>query len=182
MMLVDTVFHPYHRTQIVDDIVPWLIDPPPKLLRQIEFHGLMRHRPGNLQPVTHVRFRVETVVAAPLVAESRLHHGAIGDFPIPELRRNGQEAFHPMTVVEQLVVAVMIVQEIVRHPDFNALLPKRVIGPDADFGAVIMGEIVVEPQLSLQIDMPAFEDFVRILHPRDTARLKLLGVSSTARQ
>ena len=136
--------------------------------------------PRHLETIAHVGFGVEAVVAAPLVPEGGLHLRAVGDFPAPEPRRNRHKRLHTVAVVEKLVVAVVVVQEVVGHPDLDSFLPEHVVRADSDLRAVVVGEVVVETQLTLCREMPPLEDLVVILHPHKAARLEGLGPRARA--
>lgn len=177
---VDGVLQAQDGAHLVDNVVARLVETPPKLLGELQLETGLRDSITDRQAVAQVSLGVEGIVAAPLVPEGGLHLRAVGDFPAPEPRRDRHKRLHTVAVVEELVVAVVVVQEVVGHPDLDALLPEHVVRADSDLGAVIVGEVVVETQLTLRRDMPPLENLVVILDPHKAACLEGLGPRARA--
>lgn len=172
---VNAVLQSQDSAHLVDDVVAGLIETPPELLGEMQLETGLLDGVADRQAVAQVGLGVEGVVAAKRVTEGSLRHDTPAHFPLSELRGERDERLDTMTVVEELILAVVVVEEAVRHPDLHPLLPKSIVGSDSELGAVVMGEIAVEPQLALRRDMPSLEDFVVILRPHDAARLERLG-------
>ena len=119
----------------------------------------LRDGPRNGQSVTEIGFRVEFIGTVTLVSESSLRHAPPTHLPSSKLRCNGDETLDSVTVVEQLLLLVMVVQEIVLHPDLHPLLPKGLIGFQTNFSTVVMREPLVKSQITLHGHMPPFKDF-----------------------
>lgn len=177
---VDGVLQAQDGAHLVDNVVARLVETPPKLLGELQLETGLRDSITDRQAVAQVSLGVEGIVAATRVTEGGLRHDAPAHFPLSELRGKGDERLDTVAIVEELVLAVVVVEETVRRPDLHPLLPKGVVGADSELGAVVVGEIVVETQLALRRNMPSLEDFVVILHPHDAARLERLGMRHTA--
>lgn len=177
---VDGVLQAQDGAHLVDNVVARLVETPPKLLGELQLETGLRDSITDRQAVAQVSLGVEGIVAATRVTEGGLRHDAPAHFPLSELRGKGDERLDTVAVVEELVLAVVVVEETVRRPDLHPLLPKGVVGADSELGAVVVGEIVVETQLALRRNMPALEDFVVILHTHDAACLERLGMRHTA--